>query len=97
MCPVAFGSDGSLELCCGELAKAIGLVFDSHGEECGMLDEVAWVVAYIRAVGAILHCCKLDDSGLALLLPVSNGLVSVEVGRRTLNVPFFRAVSKYPD
>lgn len=55
------------------------------------------VVAYIRAVGAILYCCKLDNSGLSLLSLVSGGHVSVKVGCRTLNVPFFRAVSKYID
>ena len=55
------------------------------------------VVAYIRAVGAILHCCKLDDSGLSLLSLVSGGLVNMEMRYRTLNVPFFRAVSKYTD
>lgn len=55
------------------------------------------VVAYIRAVGAILHCCKLDNSGLSLLSIISGGLVKMEVGCRTLNVLFFRAVSKYTD
>lgn len=131
--PVTAGCDGSLELGCGELAEAVGLVFDGHRKHLGMLDYVAFdiqrrksngacrrsvgergavieqievfdhefhdlrVVAYIGAVGAILHCCKLDNSGLSLLSVVSGGLVNMEVGCRTLNVPFFRAVSKYTD
>ena len=55
------------------------------------------IIAYIRAVGAILHCCKLDNSGLSFLPLVSGGLMDMEVGCCTLNVPFFRAVSKYTD
>lgn len=55
------------------------------------------VVAYIRAVVAILCCYQLHDPGLPLLPLVGVGLGGVEVGCLTLNVPLFRAVSKYTD
>jgi len=85
-------SNGACRRPVGELGAVVEQieVFDHESHDLR-------VVAYIRAVGAILHCCKLDNSGLSLLSLVSGGLVSVEVGCRTLNVPFFRAVSKYPD
>lgn len=152
MLPVTVSGKCGLEFDSGELAEAVGLVFDCHGEDFGMFDKVAlrarwrrsdsgsrrlvvklsaagWreiagriralvkelsavvgqikvlnhqfdnlrVVADIRAVVAILCCCQLDDPGLSLLPLVGVGLGGVEVRCLTLNVPLFRAVSKYTD
>ena len=49
MCPVAFSSDGSLELGCSELAKAIRLVFDCHGKDFGMLDDAVFDIGRWRS------------------------------------------------
>ena len=93
MLPVTGSGDGRFKFDGGELSEAVGLVFDGHGENFGMFDEVAFlvrrwringasrrlvgelsavveqievfdhqlhnfrVVAYIRAVVAILCCC----------------------------------------
>jgi len=55
------------------------------------------VIANIRSVGAILRCFQLNESSRSLLLPVSDYPVKRTTYRHTLNVPFFRAVSKNLD